>query len=118
MTTEEEVICLRQEKQALQERVRVQQEQIEAQQAVLRPLPPFGARLDVALATLTPVGCTPATSVNAPQWRTILSFLSSTNSGQDRTSPGPFHWTYKGPCARSSCRIKRPIRECDGLEHL
>ncbi len=36
MTTEEEVIFLRQEKQALQERVRVQQEQIEAQQAVIK----------------------------------------------------------------------------------
>src|SRR5438309_11929145 len=36
MTTEEEVILLRQEKQALQERVRVQHEQLEAQQAVIQ----------------------------------------------------------------------------------
>ena len=34
------------------------------------PLPPFGARLAVALATLTPVGRTLATSDDAPQWRT------------------------------------------------
>jgi len=34
------------------------------------PLPPFGARSDAALTTLTPVACTPAASGNAPQWRT------------------------------------------------
>jgi transposase len=35
MTTEEEVVCLRQENQRLQERVRVQHEQIEGQQGVI-----------------------------------------------------------------------------------
>jgi hypothetical protein len=52
------------------------------------PLPPFGARSDAALTTLTPVSCTPATSGNAPQWRTT-SKPAHSSSKLPRCGSGP-----------------------------
>jgi len=40
------------------------------------PLTPFGGRSGAALTTSLPVGCTLATSVNAPQWRTPTCYTS------------------------------------------